>query len=216
MFKGLAEFTKTTLIGGVLIVLPIYISALLLIKTLTGIINLIAPVTAQIPASMEFRRILALLVVIFVCFLAGLIVRTGPGLRAKNAIENSILERIPGYSLIRGLAARVAGAEEDQTFAAALVELEEAFVPAFIVEEHEDGAYTVFVPSVPTPAAGAIYILPRERVHLVEASFMSAARVISKWGEGASELRAAMKKAAPLPGTESPQIAVIDNSGVQS
>jgi uncharacterized membrane protein len=123
---------------------------------------LIGPVTAQLPAGLQFRQVIAVLIVIFACFLAGLIVRTGPGLRAKNAIERNILDRIPGYALIRGLASRVAGRSEDETFAVALVELEDALVPAFIVEEHDDGAYTVFVPSVPTPAAGAIYILPKE------------------------------------------------------
>ena len=195
MMKGLAEFTKTTLIGGVLIVLPIYLSILLLAKTIAGVTALIAPVTAQLPAALQFRQVIAMLVVIFTCFLAGLLVRTGPGLRAKNAMERNLLERIPGYALIRGLTARVAGRQEDETFAVALVEIEDALVPAFIVEEHDDGAYTVFVPSVPTPAAGAIYILPRERVHLVDMPFAKAASVITKWGAGARDLRTAMKSA---------------------
>jgi hypothetical protein len=40
--RGLAEFTKTTLIGGVLIILPLYLSILLLLKTLAGVGALIA------------------------------------------------------------------------------------------------------------------------------------------------------------------------------
>src|SRR5512135_3406871 len=34
--RTLAEFTKTTLIGGVLIILPLYLAALLLAKTVRG------------------------------------------------------------------------------------------------------------------------------------------------------------------------------------
>lgn len=124
MMKGLAEFTKTTLIGGVLIVLPIYVSILLLVKTIAGVAALIAPVTAQLPAALQFRQVIAMLVVILVCFLAGLLVRTGPGLRAKNATESNLLERIPGYALIRGLAARVAGRQEDETFNEAIRRLQ--------------------------------------------------------------------------------------------
>ncbi len=204
--KGLAEFTKTTLVGGVLIILPIYVSILLLVKTVAALVALIAPVTAQLPAGLQFRQVIAMLLVVLVCFLAELLVRTGPGLRAKNAVERNLLERIPGYALVRGLASRVAGRQEDETFAVALVEIEEALVPAFIVEEHADGAYTVFVPSVPTPAAGAIYILPRERVHLVDMPFAKAASVITKWGAGTRDMRAAMRGAhgagpvAELPG----------------
>jgi uncharacterized membrane protein len=78
-------------------------------------------------------------------------------------------------------------------FAAALVELEDALVPAFIVEEHPDGRYTVFVPSVPTPAAGTVYILTPERVHLVDMPFTKAVGVISKWGAGSRDMLAAMR-----------------------
>ena len=186
--KALAELTKTTLIGGLLVVLPIYLSILLLAKTLSGILSLLSPVTAAIPAGAQFKQVLALLIVLGVCLVAGLIVRTSAGLRAKNALERSVLEKIPGYSLVRGLASRLGGDESEGTFQPALVEIEDALAPGFIIEELEDGRYTVLVPSVPTPAAGALFILPRERVHPVDVPFTQAVKVISKWGAGAGEL----------------------------
>jgi uncharacterized membrane protein len=186
--KGLAEFTKTTLIGGLLVVLPIYLSILLLAKTLSGILALLSPVTAAIPAGGQFQQVFAILIVFAVCFVAGIVVRTGPGRRAKNVLERSVLERIPGYALVRGLAERVSGDESEGAFRPALVEVEEALSPGFIIEELDDGRYTVLVPSVPTPAAGALFILPRERVHPLEVPFTQAVKVISKWGAGAGEL----------------------------
>jgi len=194
--KGLAELTKTTLIGGVLIVLPIYLSILMVAKTLKVIVALLAPVTATIPAGAQFRQLIAVLIVLAVCFLAGIIVRTGAGLRAKSAFERSVLEKIPGYELVRGLTARVSGDEREGAFRPALVEIEDALSPGFIIEELDDGRYTVLVPSVPTPAAGALFILPRERVHPVDVPFTLAVSVISKWGAGAGELLAGMKRAA--------------------
>ena len=124
--KGLAELTKTTLIGGLLIVLPIYLSILMVAKTLSAIGTLLSPVTAAIPAGAQFRQVIAVLIVLAVCFLAGIVVRTGPGLRAKNALERSVLERIPGYALVRGLTARVSGDEREGAFRPALVEIEDA------------------------------------------------------------------------------------------
>ena len=186
--KALAELTKTTLIGGLLVVLPIYLSILLLAKTLSGILALLSPVTAAIPAGAQFKQVLALLIVLGVCLVAGLIVRTSAGLRAKNALERSVLEKIPGYSLVRGLASRLGGDESEGTFQPALVEIEDALAPGFIIEELEDGRYTVLVPSVPTPAAGSLFILPRERVHPLDVPFTQAVKVISKWGAGAGEL----------------------------
>ena len=103
--RTLAEFTKTTLIGGVLIILPVYLAALLLAKTVKGILELLSPVTSRIPAAVEFRQVLAIALLVTVCFIIGLIVRTGPGLRAKNAFERSVLEKLSGYTFLRGLTA---------------------------------------------------------------------------------------------------------------
>jgi len=186
--KGLAELTKTTLIGGLLVILPIYLSILLLAKTLSGVLALMSPVTAAIPAAAQFRQVIAILIVLAVCLVAGIVVRTGPGRWAKIALERSVLERIPGYTLVRGLAERLGGDDRGGTFQPALVELEDALAPAFIIEELSDGRYTVLIPSVPTPAAGSLFIMPRARVHPVDVPFTQAVKVISKWGTGAGEL----------------------------
>jgi uncharacterized membrane protein len=186
--RSLAELTKTTLIGGLLVVLPIYLAILLLVKTIAGIFALLSPVTAAIPAGVQFRQVIAIVIALAVCLVAGLVVRTGLGLRAKNALERSVLERIPGYALVRGLTERMSGDAGNGAFQPALVELEDALSPGFIIEELEDGRYTVLVPSVPTPAAGALFILPRERVHPLDVPFTQAVKVISKWGEGAGAL----------------------------
>ena len=78
----------------------------------------------------------------------------------------------------------------------ALAESEDALVPAFIIEELEDGSFTVFVPSIPTPLAGAVYVLSRERVHLVDVPFTQAIQTVSRWGSGAKDLVAAMQKSS--------------------
>jgi uncharacterized membrane protein len=131
--KTLVIFAKTTLIGGILIVLPIYVSVLLLAKAVKGLLAILSPITAGIPAPPGFREILAALVLAGVCFAVGLIARSGPGLRAKNAFEQAVLARLPGYTLLRGLAARLTGQADGPTFAPALVEIEEALVPALIM-----------------------------------------------------------------------------------
>jgi uncharacterized membrane protein len=197
--RALAEFTKTTLIGGILIILPIYIALLLLAKAVKGLLDMLAPVAGSLPAGVEFRRAAAIILLIALCFAVGLVVRTGPGLRAKNAFEQAVLERLPGYTFLRGLAKRLTGQSDEQKLQPALVEIEEALVPALIVEELEDGSYTVLVPSAPTPMAGSIYILPRDRVHAVDIPFTSAIAVFSKWGTGAGEFVRAMRPPSAIP-----------------
>ena len=108
---------------------------------------------------------------------------------------------------MHGLAGRIAGRANEPTFAPALVEIEEALVPALIIEELEDGSYTVLVPSLPTPMAGALYILPRERVHPVDVSSTMALKVFTKWGTGSRRVRtsnATRERRATRPHADAP------------
>jgi uncharacterized membrane protein len=196
--RGLAEFTKTTLIGGILIVLPLYLAVLLLVKTLSGMLGMLSPVTAQIPASVHYRQIAAMLVILAVCFIAGLLVRTRPGSLARRVIEERLLTHIPGYDILRSLTHRLTGAGDERSFTPALVEIEEALAPAFIIEELADGSYTVMVPSVPTPAAGALFVLARERVHPVDVPLPAMFKMFSQFGAGTGAMVEAMRRAGTV------------------
>src|SRR4029450_10123878 len=96
MVEALVEFLKTTLIGGLLIVVPVYLTVLLLGKALKGMVALLGPIVALFPESLHhFAQIIAIALVVVVCFMLGLIARTGLGRRAIAAFEQRELERMP-------------------------------------------------------------------------------------------------------------------------
>jgi uncharacterized membrane protein len=194
MMKVFGEFLKTTLIGGLLIVVPAYLTVLLLAKALAGMLAFLGPVVTLLPEEVHhFRKIIAIVLLVLVCFVLGLIARTGLGRRAIEIFERRVLERMPGFALLRSIVRRVSGSVEEEQFQPVLVEIEEALTPAFIVEELDDDRFVVLVPSVPTPAAGSLYILPRERVHWVDAPVTEAVAVITRWGAGTGKLVRAMR-----------------------
>jgi uncharacterized membrane protein len=195
MVKAFVEFLKTTLIGGLLIVVPVYLTVLLLGKVLKGMIALLGPIVALFPESLHhFAQIIAIALVVVVCFMLGLIARTGLGRRAIAAFEQHVLERMPGFAMVRSVVRRVSGSSDDAQFQPVLVETdEETLTPGFIVEELDDDRFVVLVPSVPTPAAGSLYILPRKRVHWVDVPVTEAIGVITRWGSGTSKLLKAMR-----------------------
>lgn len=187
MKKTLA-FVAQACLSGFLIVVPIYLAVLLLLKGMKSVAGLVKPVALLLPDWLPAETTLSLLLVIVICFIIGVAVRSQWGHMARERIEKSFFERVPGYTLIRSLTHRIAGDDRDSVWKPALAEIEEALVPAFIIEEFEDGRYTVFVPSIPTPFAGAVYILDRNRVHPLEIPFTDALRVVSRWGSGAKDL----------------------------
>ena len=190
--KGFGRFVLSSVTRGLLIIIPLYLAVLLLLKAMKSLAGLVRPFAMLLPEWLPAERLLSLLLVLLVCFLVGAAVRTRAGRAARERIEKSLFEKIPGYELIRSLTQRMAGKDEETAWKPALVEIEEALVPGFIIEELEDGRLTVFVPSVPTPFAGAVYVLDRARVHPLSVPFTQAIKVVSKWGSGSKELVAAM------------------------
>src|SRR5262249_29915420 len=145
-----------------------------------------------LPAWLPAEHILSLVLVLVIFFLVGVGVRTRLGRVLRERIEKSFFERLPGYALFRSLTQRLAGQGQENEWKPALAEIEEALVPAFIVEELDDGRFTVFVPSIPTPLAGAVYILTPERVHPLDVPFTQAIQSVSRWGSGSKDLVDAM------------------------
>ena len=191
--KNFYKFVGSTFLGGLLIVVPLYLSVLLALKAMQSVVGLVRPFARLLPEWLPAENLLALLFVLIVCFLIGVAIRTPPGRAMRERIEKSLFERMPGYALIRSLTQRLAGKDEENVWKPALAEIEDALVPSFIIEELEDGRFTIFVPSVPTPFAGAVYILSRERVHPLNVPFTQAIKSVSQWGSGSKELVAAMK-----------------------
>jgi uncharacterized membrane protein len=184
-----------TLMAGILVVVPVYLGVLLLLKATKSLADLLNPVTALLPGWLPGDQILALLLLLAICFFVGLAIGTPAGRHIEKRIEHSLFEKIPGYTLFRSLTQRLVGESQDEAWKPALAEIEHALVPAFIIEEHADGRYTVFVPSVPTPLAGAVFVLTADRVHPVDIAFMQALKTVSRWGAGCKDLVAAMEGA---------------------
>ena len=191
--KSLIEFVKGTFIGGLLVILPIGLVTALVMKIHNMIKEVLSPFVDLLPDQMRFPGVIASVLLLGTCFAAGLLVQTRAGQGAGSLLERLILNHIPGYSMVRSFVRRLGNIEESDLFAPALVEIEDALVPAFVVEENLDGRYTVFVPAAPNPASGAIYIMEKTRVHLLNISVLKTAKCVSEWGVGSEELLKAMR-----------------------
>jgi len=190
--KRLLQFVVKGIVGGLLVVVPIYLAVLLLLKAMKAVAGIVRPIAKLLPSWLPAEQFLSLLLVLLVCFLIGISVVTPAGRTIRQRVEKS-LEKIPGYTLFRSLTQQIAGSHEERAWKPALAEIEDALVPAFIIEELDDGRFTVFVPAAPTPLSGSVYILTPDRVHPTDVSFTQAIKSVARWGSGSKELVAAMK-----------------------
>jgi len=189
--KHFLAFFKATLLGGVIFVLPAWLTVLLVLKALGHLEIFVEPISKHLPGAIGHPRVIAIVLLVAVCFAVGLLIQTAIGARIKSLVERLVLDKIPGYTTLHGFAARLSDSDESASFQPALVEIEEALVPGFIVEQHSGNRCTVFIPSVPTPMAGSVYIIDNKRVHPLELPAVSIMHCISKWGGGSDKLVAA-------------------------
>ena len=201
--RRLAQFLRTTVTGGFFVVLPLFLVALLLAEAVSAVVDVIAPATDQLPveevAGVQIDLLLAATLVLLACFATGLIMQTELGVRSNRWLEQTVLDRLPGYVLIRGLTRRISGVEESARFAPALIQLHEGVrALGFIVEEHGTGTTTVFVPATPMATVGSLYFVEPERIQNLDVPMTRALTCIAEWGVGSAALLA-RKPAAPSP-----------------
>src|SRR4029453_8736067 len=128
------ELVTSTVAGGLFVVVPIYLAVLLLLKGMKSVAGLVRPFAALLPDRIPAEGFFSLLLVLALCFLVGVAVRTQTGRAVRERMEMVFFERLPGYGLLRSLTQRLAGDSEEHTWRPALAELEDALVPAFIIE----------------------------------------------------------------------------------
>jgi uncharacterized membrane protein len=187
------KFITQALLSGLFIVVPLYLATLLLLKGMASVVGLVRPIASLLPDWIPGEMALSLLLVLLICFLIGLAVRTPAGRNVRNRVEKTFFERIPGYALLRSLTQQMAGTSQENIWKPSLYEGDEGLMLAFIIEELPDGRYTLFVPSIPTPLAGAVYVVERIKVHPLDIPFTDALKTISRWGSGSKDLVAAME-----------------------
>ena len=132
--KYAREFITSTVVGGLFVVVPVYLAALLLLKGMKSVGTLVRPFAALVPDWIPAENFFALILILVVCFVVGLAVRTPSGRSVRERLEILFFERLPGYSLLRSLTQRMAGDTDEQAWTPALVEIEDALVPGFVIE----------------------------------------------------------------------------------
>jgi uncharacterized membrane protein len=187
------RFIKATIAGGFFVLLPVVLIWLILVEVMDISVALVTPFAELLPVDqlggVAIARIVAVVAILLVCFVTGAIMETRLGAAIGGWFRRVILERIPGYTLIRSLTMRFSGSAEGTQFAPAMIETSPGVQEiAFIIEEHDDGGSTVFVPLAPTPTIGSVRHVDRKHVERLHASMGTVVNCVMQWGVGANEI----------------------------
>lgn len=187
-------FIRTSLLGGLVVILPVTILIFAAKWIFNLVTNMIQPLTNILLKSFSlpeiFADIIVIAVILAVCFIVGIFVRTQLGKWIYQTIENRVLKVAPGYNLIKETVLQFIGNKKPPFSSVALVQIyqNDTMATAFVTDTHADGSYTVFVPTGPNPTSGNIFHLKEEYVHLIDVPVESTMRSIISCGAGSTQL----------------------------
>jgi uncharacterized membrane protein len=183
---------KTTIVGGVLFLAPFAVVLFVLGKVFAWAVKVVMPLAEALPfhslIGLRTPWIIAALLLLLVCFAAGLLARTAAARRTVNWLETAVLSNLPGYSFMKGVGEEFAGNEPSDHHESVLVRLDDGYLLGFLVERLESGHSVVFLPGAPKPWNGDVMIVEDARVTALTPSSKAAVRCLQQLGSGAGEL----------------------------
>lgn len=185
------NFFKTTILGGVVFLVPVVILVAVLGKAYQIMMLVAQPMSKWIPldavGGIALANILALAAIVLSCFLVGLL---AGGRLAKGVYRalDSRMTSIPGYAFVKGITEGISrGAEAASSFKPVLSRFDDNAQISFEIERTPDGQVVVYLPGAPNPWSGSVVLLDPARVRKLDLSVADAVRCIQSLGRGSAK-----------------------------
>ena len=129
--KGFLHFLRTTLVGGILFLVPIVVLMIVLSKALAIAHKLADPIAARLPfeklIGLRTPHVFAIALLVIFSFVAGLFARTALAKRSVGWLESSVLSNVPGYQFLKSMGERLLGVDDEPAPQFVLGRIEDAW-----------------------------------------------------------------------------------------
>jgi uncharacterized membrane protein len=196
MNKGLKPLL-TTLVGGIVFLIPVVIVVAVIGKGLGLTSKIAAPLAAWIPmdtvGGFAIGNLLAIATLLLICFGAGLITRRAFGRAISENFEAKLHAIYPRYTVIKGMTQSLRGDGDIDALSPVLAHFDDNAQIGFEIERTESGLVTIFMPGSPDPWAGAVIHMTADRVEAVDANLKMVNRSLKRLGKGCSAMLGSCK-----------------------
>jgi uncharacterized membrane protein len=182
---------RTTIIGGILFLIPIAICVAVIGQGLK-VANVVAkPVTAVLPVNMiggvAVAEVLAIVLLLLICFMAGLLARVALARKAVGALEANVLSRLPIYALMKTKTQSLLSPDDIEGMSVVAMRFDDCWQIGFEIERIESGKVALFLPGSPDPWSGSVCIAEQDRVTPLDLPVATVANMARRLGRGANE-----------------------------
>lgn len=183
---------KTTIMGGILFLVPIAIFIAVIGKGLEFTGAIARPMADVLPVNMvggvAVAHVLAILLLLLICFLAGLIARAAIARKAVDALEANVLSRVPAYALLKTKTQSMLSPEDIEGMSSVIVRFDNSWQIGFEIERVQDGKVALFLPGSPDAWSGSVCVVDEDRVTPLDLPVAAVAKMAKQLGKGARDV----------------------------
>jgi uncharacterized membrane protein len=187
------DFTRTTLIGGAMFLLPILVVVVVLGKIFGLMGGLTAPVVAALGVStiggIAVGHLITIAGLVLLAFLAGLFARTTPGQSVLAWIRDGVSATIPQFSLIQDVARNIGSVSEQEAaeMPVVLVPTDAGWALGLLLEAEGDW-HAVFLPGSPQMSSGSVAYAHTDQIHRTDLALKQLWILLRGRGKGSAEV----------------------------
>jgi uncharacterized membrane protein len=178
----------TTLIGGLVFLLPLIVVLVVVGHALQIAGQAVAPLVQHVPEAhvggIAVASIAAVLLLIALCYGAGVLARAAFGRRLSTSFEDKLTTVYPRYHVIKAMSQNLHGAIGQQVLRPVLICFSEQQQLGYDIERLTDGRAVVFVPGSPDAWSGNVMLVEASRLQPLAADPVALARALQGMGRG--------------------------------
>jgi len=190
MTNSKRNFIKSTIIGGIFFLIPLTAVVLIadkLVELMRGVADRLPHlISLKTPIGTVLLILIALLVILGVCFLAGVIAQGPYFKKFRDSMDATLSALIPSFSFIKAFGDNIQASEQyAEGFIPVRVDFDDYSQIAFEIERDPDGGkVALYLPGAPSPWSGTVAYVAPERVQRLSMSLREALTNIRRLGSG--------------------------------
>ena len=184
--KWYQSLIKRVLNGIILFLLPVMLLFFILGKAISLVQKLILPIKQHLPAErvlgVGLLTLISLVLILFICYLAGMLVERKKVKWLITKLEDNILVFIPGYSMIKAQTSEIAS-DASAHWQPVLIGEDGDWKMGVLVDQQPDGLCMIFFPEPPDAKQGEMKLVHESKLKKLDMPVNKMIRIIRKYGK---------------------------------
>lgn len=178
--KGLIQF-----------LLPVILLLFIFEKAIAVVQSIILPIKSHLPAQrilgIGMFSLLSLLLILLLCYIAGMLSDRKRVKSFLSFIEDNLLVFIPGYAMMKSSAdTTIQDGNED--WKTVITNEEEDWKLGIEVDKRPDGYSMIFFPEPPDAKSGEIKMMPESKFRRIDFPVNRCVKIIRNYGHGSGDI----------------------------